>query len=134
MKSQKARTKPLALDASEHEHQVAFIEWIRYAYPGVIAYAIPNGGHRDVRVAAKLKNEGVLAGIPDLFIADGKPGMYIELKKPGGRVSEKQKTILNGLHEAGYRVAVCYGWEDAKLAVEFYLKDHYKNGKVTNVK
>lgn len=134
MKSQKARKVPLAPDATEHEHQVAFFEWFRYAYPGIIAHAIPNGGHRDIRVAVKMSREGVLKGAPDLFIADGRPGMYIEMKKIGGRVSEAQKTILNKLHEAGYRVAVCYGWEDAKLAVEFYLKDHYKNGAVKNAK
>jgi hypothetical protein len=107
---------------SEHNHQVAWFKWFRYQFPDVLAYAIPNGGKRNKIVAAKLKAEGVTAGIPDIFIADGKPGMFIEMKDPKkGTVSKTQKEIMPRLIEAGYTVVVCYGWDEAKEAAINYL-------------
>jgi hypothetical protein len=107
---------------TEHEHQCAFFRWMRIQYPKVLAYAIPNGGQRNKIVAAKLKKEGVTAGIPDIFVADGKPGLFIEMKEPKkGSLSKTQKEVIPILEGAGYPVAVCYGWEEAKQAVETYL-------------
>jgi hypothetical protein len=108
---------------TEHEHQVAFFKWMRLQYPNVIAYAIPNGGQRHPAVAAKLKREGVTPGIPDIHIADCNPGLYIEMKEPKkGRLSDVQKEMIGKLAMAGYPVAVCHGWEQAKDAVIQYLK------------
>ncbi|MGZ5053391.1 MAG: VRR-NUC domain-containing protein [Methylobacter sp.] len=107
---------------TEHDHQVAWFKWFRAQFPGVLAYAIPNGGHRHIAVAAKLKAEGVTPGIPDIFIADGKPGMYIEMKEPKkGSVSKKQKEVIPKLQSAGYTVAVCFGWDEAREAAIEYL-------------
>lgn len=62
----------------------------------------PNGGQRDVRVAAKLKAMGTLKGAPDLMALwmaplDGNGGgllhrqAWIELKAGKGRVSPEQE-------------------------------------------
>lgn len=107
---------------SEHDEQAAFFEWFRLAYPHVIAFAIPNGGHRHITVGKKLKAEGVLPGVPDIMIADGKPGCFIEMKVKPNKVSDKQAEMLKILKKSGYYTAVCYGWEDAKRAAEFYLR------------
>ncbi|MGZ8220022.1 MAG: VRR-NUC domain-containing protein [Methylobacter sp.] len=107
---------------SEHDHQCAYFRWFRVQYPDVLAYAIPNGGHRHAVVGKKLKDEGVTAGIPDIFIADGKPGMFIEMKEPKkGAVSKTQKAIFPRLEKAGYQVAVCYGWDQARESTINYL-------------
>lgn len=111
------------INLSEHEHQVAFFKWLGYAYPKVTAFAIPNGGQRHKAVAVKLKAEGVKAGVPDIFIADGKPGLFIELKAGNGIVSEKQKEMIYNLISSGYRCSICYGWEEAKYATEMYLTE-----------
>lgn len=108
---------------TEHQHQTAFFAWLRLAYPQVPAFAIPNGGHRHKAVAAKMKAEGVTAGVPDILIADGNPGLFIEMKKEkGSRVSKEQKAMLERLQDSGYQVAVCYGFDEAKQAVETYLE------------
>ena len=107
---------------TEHHHQVLFINWARKTYPDVLVYAIPNGGKRGRLTAYKLQQEGVLAGVPDLFIADGKPGLYIELKEPKkGRLSAAQKDVIQRLKYAGYSVRVCYGVEEAKAAMQEYM-------------
>lgn len=107
---------------TEHEHQVAFFKWMQLQYPNLVAFAIPNGGQRHKAVAVKLQKEGVRKGIPDIFIADGRPGMFIEMKAIKGALSEHQKAMIPRLSDAGYVVAVCYGWEQAKDAVIHYLK------------
>lgn len=67
--------------------------------------AIPNGGHRDIRVAAKLKAEGVRRGIPDLFLAvasRGYHGLWIELKVGKNRESVEQMDWKVNLTDNGY--------------------------------
>ena len=112
---------------SEHQEQVALMEWWRI-WPGkreALLFAVPNGGLRRIKTAAALRSEGVLAGVPDLFLAalrDGKPGLWIEMKRRhGGRVSEAQRAVHTQLNAAGYPVIVCHGWEDARDAIINYL-------------
>ncbi len=107
---------------TEHQLQVLFITWCRSHYPGITIFAIPNGGHRHQMVAAKMKAEGVMAGVPDLFVADGKPGLFIELKTASGRLSEPQRNVIDQLRNAGYPVAICYGLDQAKSAFISYLE------------
>lgn len=108
---------------SEHKEQCAFFNWFEFQYPNVLAFAIPNGGVRHPAVAKKLKAEGVKAGIPDIFIADGKPGLFIEMKEPKkGSLSKNQKEVIPRLKAAGYPVVVCYGWDEARKAAENYLR------------
>lgn len=74
-------------------------------------------------VTAKLlKDEGVVAGIPDLFVADGRPGLFIEMKEPGkGALSKAQKAVIPQLQRHGYPVVVCYGYDEAKQAFMGYI-------------
>jgi hypothetical protein len=54
----KRRAKPREL---ERQHQVALIKWVKSikdAHPVLkLLYAVPNGGHRNVKVVRKLKSE-----------------------------------------------------------------------------
>jgi len=91
-------------------------------------HAIPNGGKRDIVTASKLKNEGVLRGIPDLFMPamrGGFGGLYVEMKIKGGRVSTDQKRIQAGLVAEGYMVANC--WEAARAieTIQDYLNSEF---------
>lgn len=114
---------------SESQEQQALFRWWRLFQPklapGRVMYAIPNGGRRDAATGARLKAEGVLAGVPDVFLACPRPphaGLYIELKrKAGGRASPAQKAMLATLEESGYAVAVCYGWRQAADEILAYL-------------
>ncbi len=54
----------------EHKIQVSMVEWFRMKYPSMRhnLFAVPNGGRRDAVTGAKLKAEGVLAGVADLIL------------------------------------------------------------------
>ena len=109
----------------EHDEQVALVEWMDWAHPKVPYFATPNGGHRHPAVAAKLKAEGVKAGVPDLCIPvarGGFHGFFLELKRAkGGKLSDDQKAWITELLAQGYEVKVCAGFEAAKAAIEEYL-------------
>lgn len=114
-----------------------------------LLHAIPNGGHRDKVTAAKLKAEGVKAGIPDVFLpvarsfgVPGGPvtwyhGLYVELKRPkvmtegkrgrsivgkaAGSTQDEQDTMIARLRKQGYAVSVCFGWEAAAADIKKYM-------------
>lgn len=90
-----------------------------------LLFAIPNGGERNVIVAARLKAEGVRSGVPDLFLAFGNAGfngLFIEMKKTkGGRVSDIQKIYLELLRKRGFCAVVCNGCLEARQEIERYL-------------
>jgi hypothetical protein len=98
---------------SEHTEQALFVQWFRRTYPDVRIFAIPNGGSRSRSQGAKLKVEGVSAGVPDLFIPHG--SIWVEMKRArGGSVSAEQKSWHSYLREIGQTVIVGYGFDDAK--------------------
>lgn len=110
---------------SEHKIQSDYIAWHRaQAFPGVI-FAIPNGGARGTITGALLKAEGVLAGVPDVLYAHaagGYHGLFLEFKKPGGRLSRAQALCHRGLREEGYRVETVRSGLEARAIVESYLR------------
>ena len=118
---------------TEHQEQVAFVEYCnwkansdeRYKF----IYAIPNGGLRDKITAARLKKEGVKAGVlvicvPYLMFGYEEGirtivfcGAYIEFKKRGvGRLSPEQKEWVQYLRKANY---VVLEKADATSAIAF---------------
>jgi hypothetical protein len=112
----------MAKVSSEHAEQVGFINWIRYKYPNVLCFAIPNGGFRSIRTAKLLKEEGVVPGVPDLFIPEWK--VFIEMKRTkGGVVSKEQKAMIKYLNEIGYTAFVANGATEASKKVLDFLKE-----------
>ena len=110
---------------NEHRIQCACIKWFRYQYPSAIIYAIPNGGQRNAIVAAKLKAEGVLAGVPDVHIPIARKGfhsLYIEIKNgKKGVLSDRQKEVIDKLIAEGHKVVVCRSVDEFIKEVEEYL-------------
>ena len=105
---------------TEHEEQREVVRWVRQTWPGVIIFAIPNGGARSPATAGRLKLEGVLAGVPDLFVADW--ALFVEMKRQkGGTVSADQKIIIAKLRAVGYQVLICKGADDAKRQIVEFL-------------
>lgn len=98
---------------SEHIEQVETVAWFRRTFPGVRIFAVPNGGHRGIREAGRLKAEGVSAGVPDLYIPAWH--VWVEMKRrKGGSVSKEQKDWHAYLCEIGDTVLVCKGFDDAR--------------------
>lgn len=120
----------------EDVHQTALMQWARVVRlpdaPDVLPgsrvadylYHIPNGGHRNAIVAAKLKAQGVKAGVSDLHLPlarHGFHGLWIELKAEGGRLQKSQAEWLDRMDKAGYLATVCVGWEAAARTIENYV-------------
>ena len=92
----------------------------------ILSHAIPNGGLRNMKVAKKLKAEGVKSGVPDIFIPIPKgsnKGLYIEMKKvKKWTITQNQKFWLNYLNEQGYYAVVCKGAIEAFNITRDYLE------------
>lgn len=110
--------------------QAALISELRARMPKVadLIYHVPNGGHRHKSVAGKLKQQGVVAGIPDLVLTmarGGYFGLYIEFKATppnDADVSPAQHERIRKLNEQGYLAIVCRGHFDAVEAIRAYLR------------
>ncbi len=108
----------------ESKLQAECVRWFRYQYPHQLIFAIPNGGQRHVLVAARMKAEGVLAGVPDLFIpipSGTYAGMFIEMKYGNGKPTESQVNIMQKLRDNNYKVIVCNSFEMFEYEVGHYF-------------
>lgn len=111
----------------EHQTQVAAVNWFRMQYPGKLIHAIPNGGDRNIVTARKLKAEGVVSGVPDLFIPEPLGqyhGLFVEMKVKGGRLRDTQKEMICKLEDRGYKCAVCWSLDDFMKVVNEYFNRH----------
>jgi hypothetical protein len=112
----------------EHDHQTLFFAWLRRnesRHPVLSRFfAIPNGGKRDVRIAMKLKAEGVKPGVLDTCLPvarDGFTGLWIEFKAGRNKLTERQEDWRNFLETEGHKVCICYSWQEAAQACVRYL-------------
>lgn len=110
----------------EHRIQCACVQWFRYQHPECHhnLFSSPNGGKRDKVTAAKLKAEGVLAGVADLILLkrNAKYGaLLIEMKTRTGRQSDTQREWQRLIEKDGYKYVVCRSLEDFIREVSEYL-------------
>lgn len=113
----------------EHNEQVRLFAWARREVerrPELeLLFAIPNGGARSAVTGARLKEEGVRRGVPDMMLPvarGGFHGMFIELKADAKARPTKEQTLwLAQLSERGYRAVVCHGAGEAQAALLEYL-------------
>jgi hypothetical protein len=95
------------------------LPYLRRVAPDVMVFHIPNGGLRGKREAARLKWQGVLAGLPDLcLIAPVGRVFFMELKTKTGRLSADQKAIHGWLSAIGVSCAVIRSIDDARNALK----------------
>lgn len=109
---------------TEHELQVLCIKWFRIKYKEYLIFAIPNGGFRHYSTAIKLKAEGVLSGVPDLFIPIPNGyncGLFVEMKVGYNKESKNQLELIERLTHFGYEVATCRTFEEFHNLVDNYF-------------
>lgn len=115
---------------SEHSEQAALFDWAAWQAnlgrePLRWLFAIPNGELRKKSVAAKLKEEGVKSGVPDIFLPypsrGGHHGLFIEMKIKPNKPSAGQIDYLEWLAGCGYLAMVAYGFDEARAIIENYL-------------
>ena len=107
----------------EHSLQVCCVHWFRLQYPqyATLLFAVPNGGARNAITGARLKDEGVTAGVADLILlvpydrmemngCRGElfhyNGLAIEMKTPTGRQSPEQRAWQSAIEAQGYKYAI----------------------------
>lgn len=113
---------------SEGDHQLRLMRWAykqSLTVPELaLLYHVPNGGARDRSTGARMKLEGVKAGVPDLHLPvarKGYHGLWLELKAEGGRTSPEQDKWLADLKDQGHCVLVAVGADAAWRYLVDYL-------------
>lgn len=114
----------------EHVSHVAVVRWFGYAAPGLgsnpmLLCHAPNEGARTPRQGAYLKKMGMRAGLSDLMLFQKRGpygALFIEMKRPKGRLTAAQADMQTALTLAGYRAIVCYSSEAACKEIEHYLR------------
>lgn len=110
-------------ETSEHQIQSAFIKEIRILekqYPELkTLFAVPNAAKRSFKLAAMLKAEGMLSGVPDIVLPvsrKGFSGLMIEFKKPiTGKLTKEQGDYIELIVKENWLVVVM---TDAKAAID----------------
>ena len=116
----------------ESAHQQQVIEWARMAsrsakYPMLdMLHCSLNGVKLSKSQAGIAKGQGMLSGVPDLFlpVPRGKyHGLYIEMKYGTNTLTDNQKKFLQNAANVGYAVSVCYSAQEAIKRIEDYYKE-----------
>ena len=98
------------------------------------SFSVPNGGTRNKAEAVNLRKEGVVAGISDYVVMLPNKILFIEMKRQKKllkngtysishtKLSPEQVKFLDTVNNFNYAIGtVCYGFEEAKSFIEFYL-------------
>ena len=115
----------------ESIQQAQVIEWSRWAYK-TGKYPLLNMLHCSLNgvklsgTQAKIaKGQGMLSGVPDLFLPVPRQsfhGLYIEMKSEKGRLTENQQWFLTNAESVGYKTVVCYNAKEAIAAIQAYYE------------
>ena len=124
------RRRPAQHEGTEQELLFRWTEYMAGQFPEIkLLHHIPNGGKRNKSEAAKLKRQGVKAGVPDLFLPVarcGFHGLYIEMKYDKNKPTQKQNDWIEALRKEGYAVVIAYGWGEASEVITKYFKKELK--------
>lgn len=120
----------------EAAQQAQVIEWSKWAYkakptqyPNLdLLHCSLNGVKLSGTQAKIAKGQGMLSGVPDLFLPvpkNGFHGLFVEMKSEKGRVTENQEWFLSKTEGLGYKTAVCYSASEAiKTIQDYYDASH----------
>jgi len=113
----------------EDDEQQALFDWALFQPKLDNMFAIPNGGKRNKREAARLRRQGVKAGVYDIFLPypTGKyPGLFIEMKRRkvdgSSSISPKQRLFGMDMEKQGYKCVICYGADQAIKVIKEYVE------------
>ena len=103
---------------SEHQLQVLVLDYIEQekATPDIFAFAIANAGQRSLRMGARMKREGLRAGVADLCVVMplGRVA-WLEMKSDKGRQSLEQKGFEARCKRLGHHYAIAKTFDEAVM-------------------
>ena len=112
---------------SEAQLQRDVVKACKARWPGIAIMASASGAHLagGRRSGRMMKLSGVEVGDPDLNIREwgrnGEPSAYVELKVPGGVVSDAQRRQHGALRDRGHAVFVLYSVAEFMSTIAEYL-------------
>ena len=123
----KPRTKRNA--QPEAIEQAKVIAWARanernYPYLWMLHSSL-NGVKMTKAQAGRAIAQGMLSGVPDLFLPvpkNGYHGLFIEMKYGSNKVTENQEKFLQNAANVGYAISVCYSANEAIKRIEDYYE------------
>lgn len=126
----------MTFPTTETKEQMHYVTWLRTMHPEIIFTISPAafkfGGNQTQRAiqGKKMKDMGYMVGTPDIMVfypIGLYHGLFIELKKPGGKVEPAQRKVMEQLATLAYSVWVCYGYKEAVEVTTRYLKGAIKS-------
>lgn len=106
---------------NESKLQQAFCEALGYyKSSGIDFFAVPNGDRRggdqlQAKITgARLKKEGVLAGVSDLIVLANNDVIFVEMKDDKGRQSTSQRDFEKMVKSHGHNYIVLHNWEECE--------------------
>ena len=112
--------------ASEHDEQVAFVNWFRLNYHNYLIYSVPNSGIRSKTIGIRMKQEGLLKGAFDLIVLTNKYPIFIEFKRvkeANPKISKEQKEFKKFLDDNNYKNFFAFGFLDAMEKIKEVIDD-----------
>ena len=110
----------------ERMEQIDCISWLKYNHPerfGLVFHC-PGETKAKAQYMQLRAKEGVRAGVPDIIDLGKIVGLF-ELKRldrTKSKVGAEQRAFLQAAADAGHFAAICYGFEQFKLAYADYLQ------------
>jgi hypothetical protein len=104
----------------EQIHKAVISHLAARSYPDTFFWHTPNGGKRHIAEAAKFKAMGVVAGVPDILILKGGRLYALELKAPGGRLSDAQRKVGALMEKCGATISVAKSIDEALVTLEYW--------------
>ena len=109
--------------------QAKVIAWARanennYPYLWMLHSSL-NGVKMTKAQAGRAIAQGMLSGVPDLFLPvpkNGYHGLFIEMKYGSNKVTENQEKFLQNAANVGYAISVCYSANEAMKRIEDYYE------------
>ena len=109
--------------------QAKVIAWARanernYPYLQLLHCSL-NGVKMTKAQAGRAIAQGMLSGVPDLFLPvpkNGYHGLFIEMKYGSNKVTENQEKFLQNAANVGYAISVCYSANEAIKRIEDYYE------------
>ena len=115
--------------APESHLQAACISWWHLQYgnhnPNWRLFKVHNEGRKSIQSAVSDKKLGLMAGVFDTFLAVTRPdcpGVFIEFKAPGRKLSQPQVQFMASACSQGYECWVIHFFDEFTAAINDYMK------------
>lgn len=120
----------------EDTQLIIIMDFVRFHKLDDFIFHVANERSTTPQAGALLKRKGVLAGVSDLLVMrpmQGYPGLFIELKVKGGKVSPAQEKFLKTMQREGYMTRVCWSADEAIDLLISYLNLSVQSPLVSQV-